>query len=109
MHTVVLLAAALVGAAPSAGAQRQDDREVKLSHCVVSLIEHVQLPAQLAGVLVKLDVKEGDIVRQDQELGRVDDTETKVRLKAAQAKLVIAREKAENDSELQAAQRQDLQ
>jgi multidrug efflux pump subunit AcrA (membrane-fusion protein) len=76
-----------------------------LSHCVVSLIEHVQLPAQLAGVLVKLDVKEGDIVRQDQELGRVDDTETKVRLKAVQAKLAVAREKAEDDSELKSAKK----
>jgi multidrug resistance efflux pump len=99
-----LLAASVLLAASPAGGDRLSGKDTAhLSHCVVSLIDHVQLPAQLPGVLVEVSAKEGMLVEKDQILGRIDDTEALVRLKSVKAKLAVAREKADDDSEVKAA------
>jgi multidrug resistance efflux pump len=74
--------------------------EVVVEHCVVSTIDHAQLPAQLAGMLTNLDVEDGDQVKEGDVLGKIDETETLIRLKAAQFKLNVASEKATNDSQI---------
>ncbi len=75
--------------------------QLHLERCVVSTINHVQLPAQLAGMLTLLDVKDGDQVKKDDILAKIDETETLVRRKAAQFRLNVASEKATNDSQIQ--------
>lgn len=104
MQIGVFLVAVAIAAQPAADVRRGTG-QARLEKCVVSMIDHVQLPAQLAGVLIELTAKEGVIVRQGDVLARVDDTETKVRLKAAEAKRDVAQEKATNESEVQAAKK----
>jgi macrolide-specific efflux system membrane fusion protein len=80
------------------GSESYPTYQFPVDHCVVSQIEHVQLPAQAAGVLSQLDVKDGDVVRDGDVLGKIDDTDALIRKKAAQINLNIAIEKATNDA-----------
>ena len=99
MHTAAWLMATVVLAAQPTGEARPKTRNpVTLPHCVVSLIDQVELPAQLSGVLVEVTAKKGMLVRKDQLLGRIDDTMAQVRLKSVGAKLTVAQKKAEDDS-----------
>lgn len=77
----------------------------KLPHCIVSLIDHVNLPARQPGVLKELKAKEGMIVNEEDFLGKVDDQDALLRKKAAEHRLAVAKEKATNDAELKAAQK----
>jgi multidrug resistance efflux pump len=106
MHTAAWLMATAVLAAQPSGAPRATTREaVTLPHCVVSLIDQVELPAQLSGVLVEVTAQKGMQVRKDQLLGRIDDTMAQVRLKSAQAKLAVTQKKAEDDSPVKLAKK----
>jgi multidrug efflux pump subunit AcrA (membrane-fusion protein) len=77
----------------------------ELKHCVVMLIDHVQLPAQQTGVLRELIAKDGMIVKKDDLLGRIDDQDALLRKKAAEHKLEVARQRASNKSEVEAAKK----
>lgn len=70
---------------------------VTVPGCLVSLIETVEVPAQEAGVLLKLNVKEGDQVALGDRLARIDDKNALVQKKAAELKLNVAKEEARND------------
>jgi multidrug resistance efflux pump len=99
MHTAAWLMATVVLAAQPTGETRPKTRDaVTLPHCIVSLIDQVELPAQLSGVLVEVTAKKGMLVRKDQLLGRIDDTMAQVRLKSVGAKLTVVQKKAEDDS-----------
>jgi multidrug resistance efflux pump len=100
LAATLVLAAQSARETPSAGAD-----VVTLPHCVVSLIDQVSLAAQLPGMLIEVPGFEGKLVREAELLARIDDTEAKVRLKSAQAKLAVATEKASNDSEVRAAKK----
>jgi len=91
--TIVLCALSLVTAppAPSRGPT------VTLPHCLVSLIEEAQVPAQELGVLVALKVREGQQVSAGDLLGQIDDTHAQMQLAVAKYKLQVAKEEAEND------------
>lgn len=104
MHTIILLAAAVVvnGQASSAN---ESGEYAKLSHCVISLIDHAELSAQEAGILTELTAKEGDRVKMDQVLGKIDDSDAQARKTAAEAKLAVAHEKATNNAELLVAKK----
>jgi len=104
MHTVGwLVVSTLLAAQPAPGGMAAGREYAQLSHCVVSLINHVQLPAQEAGILKELNVKEGQLVTRGQVLGKIDDTDALARKKAAELKRDIANEKATNRSELDVA------
>lgn len=106
MHTAAWLLATVVLAAQPTGETRPKAREAAtLPHCVVSLIDQVELPAQLPGVLVEVTAKKGMLVRKGQILAHIDDTTAQVRLKSAKAKLDVTKEKAEDDTELRAAKK----
>lgn len=98
--TALLLTGLLVVAqpAPEAGSQY-----ARLPHCVVSLIDDVELPARQPGVLVELLAKEGMVVKEGQVLGRVDDSDTVIKQKAAESRLSVAQERATNDAQVRVA------
>ena len=101
---IFLASVALVGQAgrtPSA----ERPSEAHLPHCVVSMIDHVDLPAEEEGILRELMAKEGMEVREGQVLGQLDLTNTLVRMKAAEARLAVAKEKATNDANLKVARK----
>lgn len=90
---VLLAGLSLVGQAAAA----QSLTNPVLQHCVVSVKDEVEVPAQEAGVLVALPVREGMRVRRDEVLGRIDDSERQSERQQAQIEQAAAKEQAEND------------
>jgi multidrug efflux pump subunit AcrA (membrane-fusion protein) len=110
MQVTMLWAMALVLVGASQGASQTGGqaggppgRFANVAHGVVTAIDHVPLPAQEAGVLSKLLVREGSLVKQGQLLAKIDDREARVKLEAAKFRLDVAEAKAKNDAEVRAA------
>lgn len=70
---------------------------ITLTDCFVELIEEAQVPAQEAGVLVKIMVQEGDEVQKGAQLAQIDDVQPRMQHEAAMHRYEAAREEAEND------------
>lgn len=70
---------------------------VRIDTVFVSLLEQVEVPAQEAGVLGDVMVKEGDLVEAGTLVARLDDSITKLELARAESELEVARDLAEND------------
>ena len=86
---VLIVAAAPIRTAAAA--------ECKFEQCLVLLIDEAEVPAQEAGVLKTLLVKEGQQVTAGELLSQIDDAKTKMELKVAVAKLAVAKEKSADD------------
>jgi len=80
-----------------------DSSHSRLSHCLVSLVDEVQVPAQEPGVIISLDVHEGMQVTAGAVLGYVDDSQPRMQRRAALADHMAAREKAESDVDIRYA------
>ncbi len=100
-----VLAGVLLVAQPGTGSAADSSDYKLLERCVVSLIDHVELPAQEAGVLAELNAKEGMLVKEGDVLGKVDDKQTLVKKKAAEFRLAVAHEKATNDANVRVAKK----
>ena len=61
-----------------------------LESVVVTLIEQVEVPAQEAGLLAKVAVREGQTVNPGDLLAQIDDTEARLKLKRAEIELETA-------------------
>jgi multidrug resistance efflux pump len=70
---------------------------------IVRLIEEAEVPAQEAGVLKAINVHEGQVVAPGELLAQIDDAKTRMELRVAKAKLKAAREKADDDINVQYA------
>jgi macrolide-specific efflux system membrane fusion protein len=81
-----------------------DATAVKLRNFVVTLIEDVRVPAREAGVLVALDAQKGQLVKEGEVLGRVDDSDAQVRKLIAESELKSAQEQAASDANVKAAE-----
>lgn len=103
--SAMLLAVLALGQANPANKSAANDRVATLQHCVVMLIEHVQLPAQQTGVLTQLIAKEGMLVHKDDLLAKIDDQDALLRKKAAEHRLQVEEEKSTNTSEVEAAKK----
>jgi multidrug efflux pump subunit AcrA (membrane-fusion protein) len=75
-----------------------------LPDCLVYLIEDIQVPAQEAGPLVKINVKDGDVVEQGQLLALLDDSQPKLQKMAAELERDAAIAKASDDIDVRFAQ-----
>jgi len=100
--TLFVLTTALAVSVPVGEATAQEftpsaSENPVLPHCLVTIKEEVSVPAQEPGVLVTLNVQEGDQVQPNQELGRIDDGERRIQRKLAEIKRNSAKEAAEND------------
>jgi multidrug efflux pump subunit AcrA (membrane-fusion protein) len=91
----------MLAAQPAGASAATDKSVVRLPTCLVSLIDDVDLPAQEAGVLKELIAKPGLQAKAGDVLGKVDETETLVRQKAAKFKLDVAIEKATNTAQVE--------
>ncbi len=99
LSTAMLLA----GPEPSAAGETPGDFYT-IRACLITLIQDVDVPAQEAGVLIELAVREGSEVSEGQVLAQIDDrVEQKLR-DSAQAKLDVAEKEAENDISVRYAQ-----
>jgi multidrug efflux pump subunit AcrA (membrane-fusion protein) len=70
---------------------------VTLPNCILSLDEEVQVPAQEAGVLLKIPVHEGQQVARGDLLAQIDDILPKMQLNVAEFKLKAAQKEADDD------------
>jgi multidrug efflux pump subunit AcrA (membrane-fusion protein) len=84
------------------GTSRPGD-SAQLKHCLVSLIAEVQAPAQEAGALLSVAVKEGDVVQVGQPLAQLDDRQAQVQKQAAELERSAAEAKANDDIEVKFA------
>ena len=69
----------------------------RIRDCLLKASAEVQLPAQEAGVLVELTAFEGQEVKLDQLLGRIDDAQPRLQKKAAEAERMVSDRKREID------------
>lgn len=72
---------------------------VHLSHCLVSLIDDVDVPAEKPGVLTVLSVKEGDYLAKDALIGKIDDRYALQQLESAKSDHAAALVKADSGLE----------
>ncbi|MCC7476198.1 MAG: HlyD family efflux transporter periplasmic adaptor subunit [Pirellulales bacterium] len=73
---------------------------------LVKVAEEVKLPAKEPGVLVQLAVREGQLVRAGQVLGKIDDSEPQMQKKAATAAYAGAYKRWKDDVEIRYAHAQ---
>lgn len=79
--------------------------EVKISGALVKLIDQLELPAREAGIVTELVVQEGAMVKAEDVLVRIDDTEARFALDRAKVELQIAAETAASDVAVRSADR----
>lgn len=76
---------------------------VVVAHCQAFLIDDVKVPAQEAGPLAGVLVKEGEPVKQGQLLAQIDDRQAVLQKQAAELERDAARARAEDDIEIRFA------
>jgi RND family efflux transporter MFP subunit len=76
---------------------------IEVESVLLTLIEQREVPAREAGMLSDLRVREGELVAPDEELARIDATDARIAEKRAEVELSIARERAENELDVQIA------
>jgi len=80
-----------------------ENGDLVLTRCDVTVQEDVRIPAQEAGVLIRLPVKEGSRVEKGQLLAIIDNRESKAALDIATIALESARKRADEDIEVRYA------
>jgi macrolide-specific efflux system membrane fusion protein len=93
----------LLSAALGQGAGASDRLEVESA--LVSLLEEVDVPAQVEGVLADLDAREGRLVEAGANLARIEDGEVRLTHERARIEYEIARKQAQNDLKLKSAKK----
>jgi len=72
-------------------------KAVTVEQCLVKLVDEALVPAEEAGVLDVVAVKEGAQVAKDELLGRIDDKLVRIQHRAAKAEMEVAAEKIEQN------------
>lgn len=89
---------------PEAG-PAEPEPVIEVTNVLLTVIEGRDVPAREAGLLSRLLYREGDIVKPDAELGRIDDNQAVLAAKRAAVDLDIAREKSKDQSAIQIAEK----
>ena len=105
MHVVLLSAiVALTGGQEGIGKRpAETPREAHMAHCLVSLIDEAQIPAEERGVLMELNVHEGASVMKGDLLAQIDDRDVQMARRVAELELAVSDEEARNDVEIRYA------
>ena len=77
--------------------------EPVLERCIVSLVEEAEVPAREAGVLLELQIREGDVVSRGDLIARIDDSQPDFDRRKAVAEHAQAQAKAESDVDVRYA------
>ena len=80
-------------AGSTAWAQNQD---IVVPDCVVDLLEEARVPAQESGMLTEVLVREGQQVKTDEVLAKIDDTLSILQKQVSLAEMYVAEKKADN-------------
>ncbi len=106
LQTFVAFAAVLAMGAMAHGALAAGPAPAEsptLTHCLVSLIQEVQIPAQEQGVIKVLKIHEGQTVTKGEPLAQVDDAIPQAERRKALAEEKAAQEKAASDVDIRYA------
>lgn len=79
--------------------------EVSIPNVVVTLIDHVEVPAQEQGVMIRKLANEGQMVQAGQLLGVQDDRDVKLLRVRAETELAIAQRASDNELKVRFAQK----
>lgn len=106
MKTPILsgLAAAIALAVCNCGAAPKSADQVNIDHCLVSLIDEIDVPGQEAGVLEILEVQEGSEVKAGDEIGHIDFRQAERKRDAAAFEKAKAEEEFQNDVDIRYAE-----
>lgn len=86
---------------PPSGASQSGT--INVDHCEVKLDEEAQVPAQEAGVLMKINVREGDQIPVNSVMAQIDDNQVRMQRKNAIAEFSGAQEKSKSDIDVRFA------
>lgn len=92
-------------AADEKAANKSPKSAIDVQSVVLRLLEEAEVPAQEAGVITNVAVREGQRVKQGELLTQIDDQVAKLAAEATKAKYDIAKAKATNDVRLRFAQK----
>jgi len=95
---LLLLVAALTDTADAVEA-------VSVDSAILQLIEQVDVPARVSGLLSTVVVKEGDVVSRGMLLAQIDDAEAKLLYRRALVELELSAEQAANDIAIRSAKK----
>jgi macrolide-specific efflux system membrane fusion protein len=101
----VIFIASLLVERLNAEETRTDAKPLEVQSVVLRLLAEADVPAQEAGVLTKVAVREGDAVKKGALLAQIDDQVARMAEQAAQFKYDVAHEKATNDVQIRFARK----
>ncbi len=81
-------------------AVRAGGKEFTITHCMVLLADEVDVSAEAAGKLIEMSVQEGDFIRENDLVARLDDAQSLIAKIAAERELSAARVRAQDDIEV---------
>ncbi len=79
--------------------------EIIIDSVLLTPVQEVEVPAQEAGILDRVVVSEGTVVRQDELAAQLDDTDARLQRGRAELELQNARRNAENDIKVRVAEK----
>ena len=104
MHSItlsLLMAATMGGPMPQQAFVSPTPADVAvIQHCQVFLIYDVEVPAEEAGRLVRMDVRENDIMKKGDLLAQIDDRQAQLQKTAAELERNAAQTRADDDIEV---------
>lgn len=95
-----LVAAVALGQVSPGERVTQSPPEAHIQHCLISLVEEAEVPAEEMGVLMNLLVHEGASVRKGEVMAQIDDREAKLRVEVSELALRKAEEQANNEVDI---------
>jgi multidrug resistance efflux pump len=106
MILTLLVTAAAAGETPSASSPGSSGSGTLIvENALVRVIRQVEIPARKEGLLLEVQVKEGDIVKVDDLLGTIDHEQAELALRQSELELQLATEKARSEVAVNAARR----
>jgi multidrug efflux pump subunit AcrA (membrane-fusion protein) len=97
------LVAGAPGAVEPTRSAADKPRIIKVESAYLRLIDQVDVPAQAAGVLSRIPIREGALVKEDELLVQLDDVDAGLALERARFDLEIARTLAESQARVEEA------
>jgi len=79
--------------------------EIQVSSVLIKLLEQVDVPARVPGVLANLAVHEGEIVAAGASLAQIEDGDAQIEKRRAELELMAARRAAESDVKVRYAKK----
>jgi RND family efflux transporter MFP subunit len=105
LRLCVIILAVLTSSRLSGAETATNAQPIEVQSVVLRLLAEADVPAQEAGVLTKVAVREGDALKKGALLAQIDDQVARMAEQAAQYKYDVAHEKATNDVQIRFARK----